>query len=51
MLITILVVLLLLALAIYGARLLPLDGTLVAIIQVVCVVIAILFIARAAGLA
>ena len=51
MLITILIVLLILALALYGVRLLPLDGTITLLIQVVLVVIAIVYIAQAAGLA
>jgi hypothetical protein len=51
MLITILVVLLLLALALYGVRLLPFDGNILLLIQVVLVVIAIIYIAQAAGIA
>lgn len=51
MLITILVVLVLLALALYGSSLLTmLDSRIVVLIQVVCVVIAIVYIARAAGI-
>ena len=49
MLVTILIVLLLLALALYAVRLLPLDGNLALLIQVVLVVIAIIYIARAGG--
>lgn len=51
MLITILIVLLLLALAIYAVQnFLPLDGTIRSLIVVVLVVIAIIYIAQAAGL-
>lgn len=51
MLVTILIVLLVLALCLYAVRLLPLDGTITMLIQVVLVVIAILYIVRTAGLA
>lgn len=51
MLVTILIVLVLLGLAIYGTRLLPFDGRIVVLIQIVCVVIAIIYIAQAAGMA
>lgn len=52
MLITILVVLILLALALYGVGLLNMfDGNIRMLIQVVLVVIAIVYIAQAAGLA
>ena len=52
MLITILVVLLLLALAIYAVQnFVPLDSTLRGLIVVVLVVIAIIYIAQAAGIA
>lgn len=50
MLITILIVLILLALGLYAVRLLPLDGPLLMLIQVLLVVIAIIYIANAAGL-
>lgn len=50
MLITILIVLLVLALALYAVQLLPLDGRILMLIQVVMIVIAILYIVRAAGL-
>ena len=51
MLITILVVIILLALALYGTSLLDmLDRRLVVIIQLLCIVIAIIYIARAAGI-
>lgn len=49
MLVTILVILLILALALYGVRLLPIDGNISLLIQVVLVVIAIIFIADTAG--
>jgi hypothetical protein len=51
MLITILIVLLILALALYAIRLIPLDGTILLLMQIVAVVIAIVYIARAGGLA
>jgi hypothetical protein len=50
MLVTILVILLLLALALYAVRLFPLDGRIALLIQAVCVIIAILYIARVAGI-
>jgi hypothetical protein len=50
MLITILIVILLLALALYAVRLLPLDAPLSGIVQVLLVIIAIIYIASAAGL-
>ena len=52
MLITILIVLVILALALYGVTLLPaLDGNIKMLIQLVLVVAAIIYIAQAAGLA
>lgn len=52
MLITILVVLIVLALALYCVGLLPmLDGNIKVLIQIVLVVIAIVYIVKAAGLA
>lgn len=49
MLVTILIVLLILGLALYGVRFLPVDGNIAQFIQLVLVVIAIIYIARAAG--
>jgi hypothetical protein len=51
MLVTVLIIAILLALALYAARMIPMDARLAMLIQVVIVVIAILYIARAAGLA
>ncbi len=52
MLVTILIVLILLALALYGTSLLPmLDRRIVVLIQIVLVVIAIIYIAQKAGIA
>lgn len=50
MLITILIVLLLLVLVLYAIRLAPIDSTISTLIQIGAVMIAILVIARAAGL-
>lgn len=51
MLITILIVLVVLALALYAVNLVPMfDGNIKLLIQLVCVVIAIIYIVRAAGL-
>jgi hypothetical protein len=50
MLITILVALILMVLALYLVQLLPIDGRISLILQIVVIVIAMLFIARAAGL-
>lgn len=50
MLLTILVVLILLALAIYVVQLIPLDGRITLLLQIVLVIVAIFYIARAAGL-
>lgn len=50
MLVTILIVLLLLGLGLYAVQLLPIDGRILLLIQLVLVVIAIIYIARAAGL-
>ena len=51
MLITILIVLVLLGLALYGVSLFPLDGRISLLIQAVLVVIALIYIAQAAGIA
>ena len=51
MLITILVVLIILALALYAVNMIPLESTPRLLIQVVLVVIAIVYIAQAAGIA
>jgi hypothetical protein len=51
MLITILVVLVLLGLGLYAVQLLPIDGRITLLLQVVLVLIAIIYIAKAAGLA
>jgi hypothetical protein len=51
MLITALVVLIVLALALYAIQLIPLDGRITLLIQIVAIVIAIVVIIRAAGLA
>lgn len=51
MLITILIVIIILALALYALNMVPLDAPLGNILRILCVVIAIVFIARAAGLA
>lgn len=51
MLITIVIVLLVLGLALFAVeRFLPLDGTIVRLIEFVLVIIAIIYIAQAAGL-
>jgi hypothetical protein len=50
MLITILVVLLLLALGLYAVQLLPADGRLTLLLQIVLIAIAIIYIARVSGL-
>lgn len=50
MLITLLIVVVLLALALYGLSLIPLDRRLSLILQVALVAIAIIYIARVAGL-
>jgi hypothetical protein len=50
MLITILVVLLLLGLGLYAVQLLPIDGRILLLLQIVLVVIAIIYIANIAGL-
>lgn len=50
MLVTILIVLVLLGLALYATQLVPLDGRLLLLIQLVLIVIAIIYIARAAGI-
>lgn len=50
MLLTILIVLIVLGLALYATQLIPLDGRLTLLIQVVLIVIAIVYIASAAGL-
>jgi Tfp pilus assembly protein PilX len=50
MLITILVVLIILALALYAIQLAPLDGRITILIQIVAIIIAIVVIVRAAGL-
>lgn len=50
MLLTILVVLILLGLGLYVIQLLPLDGRLLLILQIVLILFAIIYIARAAGL-
>ena len=51
MLLTILVVLVILGLALYATQLLPIDGRVTLLIQLVLIVIAIIYIARAGGLA
>lgn len=50
MLITLLVVLILLGLGLYAIQLLPLDGRILLLIQVVLILIAIVYIARVAGI-
>lgn len=51
MLLTLLIVLLILGLALYACeRFLPLDGTIVRLIEFVLVIIAIIYIARAGGI-
>lgn len=50
MLIVILIVLIVLGLALYAVQMLPFDGRILMLIQVVMIVIAILYIVRAAGL-
>lgn len=50
MLITIVIVLILLGLALYAIRMLPLDGQITAFIQILLIIIAIIYIANAAGL-
>jgi hypothetical protein len=50
MLITILVVLILLGLALYATQLIPLDGRITLLLQLVLIVFAIIYIASAAGL-
>lgn len=49
--VTILIVLLVLGLALYGLRFLPLDGTIQQLLAFALVVIAIIYILRAAGVA
>jgi hypothetical protein len=51
MLITLLVILILVALGLYAVQLLPIDGRITLLLQLVIIVIAIVYIARAAGLA
>lgn len=50
MLITIIVVLILLGLGLYAVQLLPIDGRITLLLQLVVIVIAIIYIARAAGI-
>jgi hypothetical protein len=50
MLITILVVLIILGLALYATQLIPIDDRLTLLIQLLLIVIAIIYIARAAGI-
>lgn len=50
LLVTILIVLLVLGLALYAVQLLPLDGRILLLLQIVLIVIAIIYIVRAAGL-
>lgn len=50
MFITIVVVLILLGLALYAIRILPLDGQITAFIQILLIVLAIIYIANAAGI-
>jgi hypothetical protein len=50
MLITILIVLVLLGLALYAVELIPLDGRLTILLQLVLIVIAIIYIAQSAGI-
>jgi hypothetical protein len=51
MLITLLIVILILGLALYAVQLLPIDGRLTLLLQLVIIVIAIVYLARAGGLA
>lgn len=51
MLITLLVVIVLLALGLYVVQLLPIDGRISLLLQLVLILIAIIYIAKAAGLA
>lgn len=51
MLLTILIVLIILGLALYATQLIPLDGRLTLLIQAVLVIIAIIYIVQAAGMA
>lgn len=50
MLITILVILILLGLGLYAVQLLPIDGRITLLIQIVLIVIAMIYIAHAAGI-
>lgn len=50
MFITIVVVLILLGLGLYAVQLLPIDGRILLLLQVVLIVIAIIYIANAAGI-
>jgi hypothetical protein len=50
MLVTLLIVLVVLGLALYAVQLLPLDGRLTLLLQVVLIIIAIVFLLRGSGL-